>query len=196
MTGVKEFVVYVIAILGGFMLYVLSESWFGKEWIFGLLAIAWYGMFLLVWKRIQPGSAGLILITIFMLLNINSIFFVQYAAMAICSFLMGLLLLPFFQSHWDVVLTSAVFVLMNIVTSFELGSIVSIWMVFVIAGFSALAGFRYRFLWLKRCFTIVFALAGLLLFLNYLIDGTYVVVLLIVAVIAAAFYKFIKMPVM
>lgn len=192
MTGVKKFVVYVIAILGGFMLYGLSESWFGKEWIFGLLAVVWYGLFLLMWKRIQPGDAGLILVTIFMLQNINSIFFVQYAAMAICSLLMGLLLVPFYRSYRDVVLTSAVFVLLNIVTSFELGSIASIWMVFVIAGISALVGFRYRLLWLKRSFTIVFVLAGLLLILNYLIDGTFVAVLLILAAVAAVSYKFIK----
>lgn len=195
MTGFKEFIVYAITILGGFMLYVLSGSWFGYEWVFGLLEVVWYGLFLLVWRRIQPGSAGLILITIFMLLNINSIFFVQYTAMAICSLLMGLLLQPFYRSHQDVVLASAVFVLMNIVASFELGSLVSVWMMFVIAGISALAGFHYRFKWLKRCFTVVFAAVGVLLFLLYLIDGSYVVVLLILAAIAAFSYKVMKLAV-
>lgn len=194
MTGVKEFIVYVIAISGGFMLYGLSESWFGKEWIFGLLAVVWYGVFLLVWKRLQRASAGLIVVTVFMLMNINSIFFVQYTAMAICSLLMGLLLVPFYRSHRDVALTSAVFVLMNIVTSFELGSIASIWMVFVIAGFSALAGARYRFSWLKGCFTVIFAMAGLLLLLGSLVDHMYLIALLIAAAMAALTYKFVKQP--
>lgn len=193
----KAILLYAAAILGSHLLYRVSELWYGAEWIFGLLAVGWFALFLQAWKRIQPGGAGVIVVTVFMLLDIASIFFVQNLPAAICSLMAGCLLIPFFRKHQDVAITSMGFVLLSVLMSIEAGSFTTLWMFLIVHGTLAIIGFRCRFLWLKRCFTVLFVSAIPVLLLYYLYEGTYLLVFLILfGTFAVAFssYKFSRQP--
>lgn len=134
-----------------------------------MLAVGWFALFLQAWKRVQPGGAGLIVVTVFALLDMASIFFVQNLPAAICSLLMGSLLIPFFRKHPDVAMTSMGFVLLSVLMSIEVRSFTTLWMFFIALGALAVIGFRSGFLWLKRCFSVLFALTALVLLLNYVL---------------------------
>ncbi|RNF38121.1 hypothetical protein [Planococcus salinus] len=189
----KGFALYGVAVLGGHLLYIASEYQFGAEWIFGLLTVGWFALFLQGWKRYRPGGSGLILVIAFLLLDINSIFFVQDLLAAVCSLLLGVLLVPFYRSYRDVALASGGFVLMNLLFHAEVESIITMWLFFIAAGVLSLVGFRQRFLWLAGCFSVLFAMAALLLLMNYLIEETYLIFLLVLAgaaIVVAGAYKF------
>lgn len=192
--GMKKFIVYAAAILGSWLLMELAELWFGAEWIFGLLTAAWYGLFLLAWKRVNPGGAGLIVVSVVLLLNLGSIFFVQYTAIIICSFLMGLMLLSFYRSFRDVVVTSMGFVLCCIAGNVEMEPVITGWILFAVAGILALIGFRNQFLWLKRCFTIVFGLAALYLLMLSSGTNTYLIIFALILAVVGGAYKFSRQP--
>lgn len=186
----KALVMYTVAIIGGYALSEVSQQWFGMEWIFGLLAAVWFALFLEVWKRVKPGGAGLILVTVITLLNIGYIFFVQYTAKAICSLLIGLLLIRFYKRHKDVVLTSIAFAVSYMAINLAAGNLAIGWSMFLIGGLATVIGFRYRFQWLKRCFIAVFGLAAL----GLLILGTgipsHVLVFALILGVAGLSYKF------
>lgn len=193
----KAFVLYAAAILGGFLLYRVSELWYGAEWIFGLLTVGWFGLFLFVWKQLKPGGAGVILVTAFTLIDISSIFFLQNLPTAICNLLIGLLLVPFFRRYPDVVLSSVGLVLLGILICIDTGSIATMWMLFIAAGALALIGFRLRFRWAKRCYTVLFAITVPVLLINYSLENAYLVVVMVlagIAAVAAGSYKLAKQP--
>lgn len=173
----KAILLYAAAIVGSHFLYRASELWYGAEWIFGLLVAGWFALFLGAWKRIQPGGAGLIVVTAFSLMDILSIFLLQNLPAAICSLLIGLLLVPSFRTYPDVVLTSMGFVLSTILICIEVESATTIWMLFFVYGILAVIGFRCHLRWLKRCFIVLFSLAVPMLLLNYVLEGAYLTVL-------------------
>lgn len=190
----KAFIMYAAAIIGGYALSELSQLWFGWEWIFGLLIVAWFALFLQMWERLKPGGAGIILVTLVTLLNIGYVFFMQYSAKAICSVLIGLLLLRFYKRYKDVVLTSIAFALCYTVINFIPGNLSIMWSLFLLGGLATLLGFRHQFQWLKRCFIAVFGLAALsLLILNFDIQSDLLVFAFLLA-IAALSYKFSRRP--
>ncbi|MEK3889462.1 hypothetical protein [Bacillus sp. FSL K6-3431] len=170
----RKFVVYAVAILGNVLLINWSELWYGAEWftewLFGFLTIGLFALFLQGWKRYSPNGVGLILITAFGLLTINSIFFVQNFPASICSLLLGLLLMPLYKNHQDAVLTAWGFVLINILISIEVQSDITMSLLFLTTGIGALVGFRLQFLLLKRCFTVFFSLTALVLLFDFLLS--------------------------
>lgn len=186
----KAFMMYAMAILGGYAFSELSQLWFGGEWIFGILIVAWFALFLQVWERLKPGGAGLILVTLITLLNIGYVFFVQYSMKAIFSFLIGLLLIRFYKGNKDVVLTSLAITLSYIAINAAPGNQSIMWSLFLIGGVSTLIGFRYQFQWLKRCFIAVFGIAALfLLVLNFTVLSDVLVFALLLGVIGLS-YKY------
>jgi hypothetical protein len=71
----KQVLVYVMAVVGSSLLYHWSGKWEGKEWVFALLTLGVYAWSVQGWKRYSSNGFGLVFLTIFMLLNINPIFY-------------------------------------------------------------------------------------------------------------------------
>lgn len=193
----KAILLYAAAIVGSHLLYRASELWYGAEWIFGLLVASWFTSFLGAWKRIQPGGAGLIVVTAFSLMDILSVFFLQNLPTAICSLFIGLLLVPLLRTYPDVVLTSLGFVLTTILICIEVESNTTIWMLFFVYGVLAVIGFRCHLRWLKRCFIALFTLTVSVLMLNYVLEEAFLpvfAVLLGTAAVIAGSLGFSRQP--
>lgn len=195
----KVLIVYALAILGNVLLINWSEQWYGAawftEWLFGLCTVGLFALFLKGWKRDNPNGGGLIFITVVTLLTINSIFFVQNLPDAICSLLLGLVLIPLYVDHRDVVLTVWGFVLLNIIMNIEVQSEVTLWLFLLITAIGALVGFRLQFVLLKRCFTVVFLITALFLLCMNFFTEVYMISLLLVLFIVlftVGAYKFSK----
>ncbi|CAM4083121.1 hypothetical protein [Lederbergia lenta] len=169
----KKFLLYAAAVLGNVLLINWSELWYGAEWftewLFGLLTVVLFAFFLQGWKRYSQNGVGLILITGFGLLTINSIFFVQNLPASICSSLLGLLLIPLYTDHRDAVITAWGFVLINIIINIEVQSGITLVLLSLTTGIGAIVGFRFKFLLLKRCFTVLFSLTFLTLLFAFLL---------------------------
>lgn len=180
----KAFILYAVAALGNVLLINLSERWYGAEWftewLFGLLTIGFFALFLQVWERYSKSGSGLVIITAFALLAIDSIFFVQNLPAGICSFLLLLLLIPHYRNHRDAVLTAGGFAFLNILITIEVQSEVTMWLLFWTAGIGALIGFRLRFLLLKGCFTMLFSMVAFALLLLNLFTDAYMISLLLI----------------
>jgi hypothetical protein len=179
----RAFILYAAVILGNGLLINLSERWYTAawytEWLFGLMTIGVFALFLRGWKSLKPRGGGLVFVTALSMLTINSIFFVQNLPAGICSFLLGLTIIPIYATHRDAALAAGGLVLINILMLLEVPSEVAVWLFFWTAGALALIGFRFRFVLVKRCFTVLFSLAALaLLFLNFF-DGAYLIELLL-----------------
>lgn len=89
------------------------------------------------------------------------------------------------------------FVFINLLINIEVDSFATVWMLFITYGVLVLIGFRFHFLWLKRCFIVLFALTGPLILLNYWFEQAYLIMLLPlagVAIVAAGSYKFSRQP--
>lgn len=192
----KSFILYVGAILGNVALIVLSDYWYGMawftEWLFGLLTIGLFGLFLRGWKRSNPASGGLFIITGVLLLTINSIFFVQNLPAFICTIMLGLLLIPVYRHNRGGVLAAGGLILLNAIILIEVETVVTMWLLFLVTGAFTLAGFRSNFLFLKVSFSVLFWMTSLVLLLIYLVDSMYVIGLLIVATIALVAVKSYK----
>lgn len=188
----KGFIIFVLAVIGNVLLINWSEQWYGTEWLIGLVTVGFYALFLYGWKQYSRNGIGLIIITAFVLLTINSIFFVQNLPASVCSLLVGLILIPLFINNRDAVVTSWGFVLLNILLWIEVSSEVTTWMLFITTGIAASIGFRLHLLLLSRCFTILFALTALLLLFISLFTNAYLFGLAVVLVLlfALGFYKF------
>lgn len=180
----KKIGLYAAAVLGNVLLINLSERWYGAawftEWLFGLVAAGFFALFLLGWKRYSMSGIGLVIVMSVTLFTIDSIFFVQNLPAGICSFLLGLLLIPYFASHRDAVLTAVGLVFINILINLEVQSEMTMWLVLWTAGVGAIIGFRLSFLLLKVCFTLLFSIAALVLLLINLFGGYYLLSLLLV----------------
>lgn len=191
----KGFIVFALAIIGNVLLINWSEQWYGEEWftewLIGLVTVGFYALFLYGWKQYSRNGLGLIFITAFVLLTINSIFFVQIFSASVCSFLLGLILMPLYVKNRDAVVTSWGFVLLNILILTDVPSEVTTWMLFLTTGIASLVGFRFNLLLLKRCFTVLFALTALLL-LFFSITNVYLFGLVVVLVVLFTrfIYKF------
>ncbi|MDN7242832.1 hypothetical protein QWY14_13545 [Planococcus sp. N028] len=193
----RGFILYAGVVLGNFALIKLSERWYGAawftEWLFGLLTVGLFALFLKGWKHINASSGGLVFVTALSMLAIDSIFFVQDLPAIICSFLLGLLLIPSYSNHRDGALTAGGFVLANIVINIETESSVTVWLILVMTGIGALIGSRFRYPLLKRCFTVLFSLAAILLLLINFFEEAYFIVLVLVVfilLVAGGSYKF------
>lgn len=163
------------------------------DWLFAVSTLIIFALYLQGWKRWNPGGGGVIAVTAFMLFTIGSIFLLDEASVLIYSFLLGLLLIPFCKRHWDAVLTSLAFVVEQLVVYTEMGNDAIVWVLFTVNGLLALAGAYFGLNWLRRCFTVLFAMSALLLvFLNSFNEGKLllIVILAAIALIAVGIYKF------
>ncbi|CEG23742.1 hypothetical protein BN1080_02746 [Planococcus massiliensis] len=189
----KAFIMYAVAVIGGYALSEVSQQWFGREWIFGLLIVLLFALFLEAWKRVKPGGAGLIFVTIATLLNIGYVFFVQYTAKAICSLFIVILLIRLYKQHKDVVLTAIAFAASYVVLNLETGNFLIAWSLFLISGVATAIGFKYHFRWLKRCFAVVFGISTLLLLiLGSSIQSHFLVFAMVLAVGGISYNSFGK----
>jgi hypothetical protein len=197
----RVFVLYTVAVLGNILLINLSERWYGAtwfmEWLFGLLTVGIFVLFTQGWKR-HPHHLGLIFITGLGLFTINSIFFIQYLSIGLCSFLLGLWLIPLIGSYRDAVLTAWGFVLLNILSCFEVGSEATLWLFIITTGMLTLIGFYFQYVLLRRFFTVIFSLTASILFLmNSLAEFKIIsllAVLFIVLIVIVGAYRFSRDP--
>lgn len=181
----ESLIVFALAIIGNVLLINWSEQWYGEEWftewLIGLVTVGFYALFLYGWKQYSRNGHGLIFITAFVLLTIDSIFFVQVFSASVCSFSLGLILIPLYVKNRDSVVTSWGFVLLNILILTDVPSEVTTWMLLT-TGIAFLVGFRFNLLLLNRCFTVLFALTALLL-LFFSITNVYLFGLAVVLVV-------------
>lgn len=167
----KRIILYAITIVLAGLLVYISELWYDGDKILGVLTVAVFALFLLGWKRIGSNEIGLIFVTVFYLVSLDSIFFVQDTPIFISSLVMGLLLIPYLQKHRDAVTASFVFVLLNMLISLEfVTSEVMIWLMVLITGAAALIGFRFSLNLVKICFSILFGLSAFFLLLFEVFD--------------------------
>lgn len=150
----ESLIVFALAIIGNVLLINWSEQWYGEEWftewLIGLVTVGFYALFLYGWKQYSRNGHGLIFITAFVLLTIDSIFFVQVFSASVCSFSLGLILIPLYVKNRDSVVTSWGFVLLNILILTDVPSEVTTWMLFLTTGIAFLVGFRFNLLLLNR----------------------------------------------
>lgn len=189
----KKVLFYAAILIAAGLLAYLGESFFGAEWIFGLLTVGLFALFLQGWKRTGKSPVGLVIITVCLLITLDGIFFVQYAATAICSLLMGLFLLPHFPENKDGVAASAFFIFLNIVICFVfVPNELMGWIFVIVTGIAALTGFRYNFPVVRTCFASLFGLAAFFLLLFQLSEDFYflsILALLLVGFLIFAMYR-------
>lgn len=191
----KGLILTAAAILGSFGL-IYAEELAGTNDTDSLLAVSaliLFALFLQGWKRWNPGGGGIILVTAFMLLSISSIFHLDYTGVFIWSFLLGLLLIPFYKKYRDAALTSLAFVVEQLVVYTEMGNDAMVWVLFTLNGLIALGGAYFGLKWLKRCFTVLFAMSALfLVFINSFNEGLLLLILVLaaIALISVGIYKF------
>jgi hypothetical protein len=138
----------------------LVREWEGKEkeWVFALLTLGVYAWSVQEWKRYSSNGFGLVFLTIFMLLNINPIFYLLLPPIisVFFSLLLGCILIPFYQNHREAVGTSWCAVLFNMIMQVESNDMVLFWFAFFTSGIGAVLGFRRQSILLKRFYTFCF----------------------------------------
>lgn len=191
----KGFILTAVTILASIGL-IYGEEMSGTDdtdWLFAVSTLILFALYLQGWKRWNPGGAAIIAVTAFMLFTIGSIFLLDEASVLIYSFLLGLLLIPFCKRYRDAALTSLAFVVEQLVVYTEMGNDAMVWVLFTLNGLIALGGAYFGLKWLKRCFTVLFAMSALLLvFINSFNEGKLflIVVLAAIALISVGIYKF------
>lgn len=183
----KEWILHVFFMLAAGTLIYLSELWYDGDKVLGIASLVLFGLYLQGWKRRGASGIGLVIITVFYLFTLDSIFFVQDIPIFVCSLVMGIFLIPHFPKHRDAVSASIVFVLLNMLISIEfMPSEVMMWAIAFVTGAAAVFGFRYGHTIVKVCFAVLFALSALFLLLVQLTEGK--TVLSILAVSAVIFF--------
>ncbi|MBB5181110.1 hypothetical protein HNQ44_002575 [Planomicrobium koreense] len=189
----KQIFLYVATMLGGGLLTYIGERWFGAEWLFGLLTVALFGLFLEGWKCWGTSGGGLVIVTAFLLLTLDSIFFVQYWAVFICSLLMAVLLMPHYRKHRDGVAASVIFVGLNMLSALEfIPSELMLWLIVLATGAGSLIGFRFKFPLVKASFAALFSISAFFLLFFQLFDGSpllTVLAFLTVAIFIVSMYR-------
>ena len=169
----KQTLLYAATLLYGGLLIYVGERSFGAEWLFGLLTVALFGLFLQGWKRWGTSGGGLVIVTAFLLLTLDSIFFVQYWAMFVCSLMMAVLLMPHYRKHRDGVLASVVFVGLNMLIALEfIPSEIMLWLIVIATGAASLVGFRYKFPLVKTYCAVLFSMSAFFLLFFQLFDDS------------------------
>lgn len=167
----KRIMLYILTIvIAGFLGYI-AELWYEGDKILGVLTVVIFALFLLGWKRTGSNGIGLIFVTVFYLITIDSIFFVQDIPIFIGSLVMGLLLIPYLRKHPDAVSASLVFVVLNMLISLEfVSSEVMMWLIVLVTGAAALMGFRFNLNLVKISFSVLFGLSAFFLLLFEVFD--------------------------
>lgn len=169
----KQILLYAVTLLCGGLLTYIGERWYGAEWVFGLLTVALFGLFLQGWKRWGTSGGGLVIVTAFLLLTLNSIFFVQYWAAFFCSLLMAVLLMPHYHKRRDGVLASVFFVGLNMLIALEfIPSELMLWLIVLATGAGSLIGFRFKFSLVKGSFAMLFSISAFFLLFFQLFDDS------------------------
>ncbi|WP_223635553.1 hypothetical protein [Planococcus sp. 4-30] len=120
----KGYVLTAVAMLASIGL-IYGEELSGTDdtdWLFAVSTLIIFALYLQVWKRWNPGGAGIIAVTAFMLFTIGSIFLLDEVSVRIYSFLLGPLLIPFCKKYRDAALTSLAFVAEQLVVYTEMGN--------------------------------------------------------------------------
>ncbi len=190
----KQVLLYAATLIAAGVLSYLGESYFGAEWIFGLLTVGLFALFLQAWKRWGNSSVGLVIITVCLLITLDGIFFVQYAATAVCSLVMGLFLLPHFLKNKDGVTASAIFVFLNILICFVfVPNELMGWIIVTVTGIAALIGFRYNFPVVRICFASLFGLSAFFFLLFQLSEDAYMLSILAALLIGLLIFAMYRM---
>lgn len=192
----KKSWIYVLAVLGNSLLYILSEQWEGIEWLFAVLCLGLFALAIQGWKRYSSRGFGLIFLTAIGLFTINSILYLLMPVgfILLFSFLFGLVLMPLYMKFRYPVLASWWIVLFNILMYLEISNdTVLFWFTIITTGIGALIGFRQQSKLFKYFFTGCFLLsAGGSVLIN-LVSNNYLMVffiMLIVVLIAVGAYLF------
>jgi len=154
----KQVLVYLMAVVGSIILYYWSGKWEGKEWVFALLTLGVYAWSVQGWRRFRSNGFGLVFLTIIMLLNINSIFYLLLPPILTIFFslLLGCMLIPLYRNQREAVGTSWWAVLFNVIMQLESSDLLLFWFVFFTSGIGAVIGFRRQSILLKRFFAFCF----------------------------------------
>lgn len=193
----KEFGLYVLAVLGNILLYKLSDHWEGIEWLFTLLSL---GLFVLViqgWKRYSIRGFGLIFFTTAGLFTINSILYLLVPSIFIILFslIFGLVLIPLYMKYRYPVLAAWWIVLFNILMYLEISNdTVLFWFTLITTGIGALIGFRQQSRLFKYFFTGCFLITAggsvlISLVTNNLMDLFIFLIVVIFVVVAYLFER-------
>lgn len=190
----KQVLFYAVILIAAGVLAYSGESFFGAEWIFGLLTVGLFVLFLQGWKQTGRSPVGLVIVTVCLLITLDGIFFVQYAATAICSLLMGLFLVPHFPNNKDGVTAAAVFVFLNILICFVfVPNELMGWIFVIVTGIAALIGFRYNFQVVRTCFASLFGLSAFFLLLFQLSENIYFLSILAVLLVGFLIFAMYRM---
>lgn len=182
-------------VIAGILVYI-SGVWYDGDKVLGILTVGIFALFLWGWNRTGHYGIGLICVTVFYLISLNSIFFVQDIPIFIGSLVMGLLLIVYLQKHRDALTASLVFVLLNMLITFEfVTSEVMLWLMVFVTGAAALIGFRFSLYLVKICFSILFGLSAFFLLLFEVFDDfsfLAVVAILMVILFIMSMYRMNK----
>ena len=192
----KKSWIYILAVLGNSLLYILSEQWEGIEWLFAILGLGLFALAIQGWKRDSSRGFGLIFLTAIGLFTINSILYLLMPTIFIILFslLFGLVLIPLYMKFRYPVIASWWIVLFNILMYLEISNdTVLFWFTIITTGVGVLIGFRQQSKLFKYFFTGCFLLsAGGSVLIN-LVSNDYLMVffiMLIVVLLAVGAYLF------
>ena len=192
----KKSWIYILAVLGNSLLYILSEQWEGIEWLFAILGLGLFALAIQGWKRDSSRGFGLIFLTAIGLFTINSILYLLMPTIFIILFslLFGLVLIPLYMKFRYPVIASWWIVLFNILMYLEISNdTVLFWFTIITTGVGVLIGFRQQSKLFKYFFTGCFLLsAGGSVLIN-LVSNDYLMVffiMLIVVFFAVGAYLF------
>lgn len=159
----KKSWIYVFAVLGNSLLYILSGQWEGFEWLFAILSLGLFALAIQGWKRYSSRGFRLIFLTAIGLFTINSILYLLMPVgfILLFSFLFGLVLMPLYMKYRYPVLASWWIVLFNILMYLEISNnAVLFWFTLITTGVGALIGFRQQSKLFKYFFTGCFLLSA------------------------------------
>lgn len=164
---------YASTLVGIYLLYELSGQFYGLEWVFALLTVGLFALFLRGWKRSGANGVALAFITAITLLTINSIFYLLAPPIFtfVFTIVLGLTLIPLFNSYRDAISTAWIFVLLNLLINIGFENDKTTVITLFITGTGALVGYYFQFLLLKKCFTFFFFLLAFITLLMNIFAG-------------------------
>ncbi|MFP9130486.1 hypothetical protein [Niallia sp. BSM11] len=166
----KKWIFYAVVLFGNILLYQLSNFRPGTEWIYALLVLILFATSIKGWKKSTSSGLGLIVLIAFSLFMINSILYLLMPAIftILFSFLLGLVLIPFYSNHREVIIIAWWMVISNILVTLALPNELVLWFTLVTAGIGVLIGYRIRSRLFMVFFTACFIFSACFLFLIYI----------------------------
>lgn len=166
----KKWLFYAVILFGNILLYKLSNFHPGTEWVYAALVIVLFVTSIHGWKKVSSRGMGVIALTALGLFTINSILYLLMASVftVLFSFILGLVLLPYYYIHREAVITAWWIVISNILITLGISNEVVLWFTIATASIGAVLGFWLRSSMMKMFFSVCFIFSALFLIIIFI----------------------------